>query len=144
MARAPRGRAHGARLGLISPKAGMWNFCVIEHLTLREKPDAGAGEGSLAKAPCVAGLPAIFSFARGIAIARKQSPVLPFETMQKPKFTARIDNIYFLARVGSSLRWAAQGVRPEDLSSDVKHMLERLDQLDAMAQRLSRPNNDRA
>ena len=64
--------------------------------------------------------------------------------MQKPKFTARIDNIYFLSRVGSSLRWAAQGVRPEDLSSDVKHMLERLDQLDAMAQRLSRPNNDRA
>src|SRR5262249_22825897 len=58
--------------------------------------------------------------------------------------TARIDNIYFLARVGSSLRWAAQGVRPEDLSSDVKHMLERLDQPDALAQRLSRPNNDRA
>jgi hypothetical protein len=64
--------------------------------------------------------------------------------MQKPKFTARIDNIYFLARVGSSLRWATQGVRPEDLSSEVKHMLERLDQLDAVAQRLSQPNNDRA
>jgi len=64
--------------------------------------------------------------------------------MQKPKFTARINNIYFLARIGSSLRWAAEGLPPEDLSSDVKHMLERLDQLDAMAQRLARPNNDRA
>jgi hypothetical protein len=64
--------------------------------------------------------------------------------MQKPKFTARIDNIYFLARIGSSLRWATQGLRPEDLSSEVKHMLERLDRLEAVAQQLSRPHNDRA
>jgi hypothetical protein len=64
--------------------------------------------------------------------------------MQKAKFTARINNIYFLPRIGSSLRWAAAGLPPEHLSSDVKHMLERLDELDAIAQRLSRPNNDRA
>ena len=64
--------------------------------------------------------------------------------MAKPKFTARVDNIYFLARIGSSLRWATQGVPPEALSRDVKDMLERLDQLDAVAQRLARPDNDRA
>ena len=65
--------------------------------------------------------------------------------MQKPKFTARVDNIYFLSRIGSSLRWATQGLAPEELSSDVKHMLERLDELETIAQhQLSRPHNDRA
>ena len=123
----------------------MWNCCAIEHLTLRESPTRAPAGGSLAKAPCVVGL-SQFSRSRAAspAPARKQSPVLPFENMQKPKFTARIDNIYFLSRIGSSLRWATQGVRPEDLSSEVKHMLEWLDQLDAMAQHLSRSNNDRA
>ena len=64
--------------------------------------------------------------------------------MQKPKFTARVNNIYFLSRIGCSLRWATQGLAPEELSSDVKHMLERLDELEAIAHRLARPNNDRA
>ena len=32
--------------------------------------------------------------------------------MQKPKFTARVHNIYFLSRIGSSLRWATQGSHP--------------------------------
>jgi len=64
--------------------------------------------------------------------------------MQQPKFTARVNNIYFLSRIGSSLRWATQGLAPEELSSDVKHMLERLDALAAIAHQLSRPHNDRA
>ena len=59
--------------------------------------------------------------------------------MQKPKFTARVDNIYFLSRIGSSLRWATQGLAPEELSSDVKHMLERLDELEAIAHRWRDP-----
>jgi hypothetical protein len=63
----------------------------------------------------------------------------------KSKSLPRASTIfYFLPRIGSSLRWAAAGLPPEDLSSDGKHMLERLDELDARAQRLSRPNNDRA
>jgi len=62
--------------------------------------------------------------------------------MQKLKFTARVNNIYFLSRIGSSLRWATQGLAPEELSRDVKHMLARLDELEAMAQQLSRPDND--
>ena len=65
--------------------------------------------------------------------------------MQKPKFTARVHNIYFLSRIGASLRWATQGLAPEELSGDVKHMLERLDELETIAQhQLSRPHNDRA
>jgi hypothetical protein len=51
--------------------------------------------------------------------------------MQKPKFTARVNNIYFLSRIGSCLRWATQGLAPEELSRDVKRVLERLDELEA-------------
>jgi hypothetical protein len=68
----------------------------------------------------------------------------PDRDKQKPKFTARVNNIYFLSRIGSSLRWATQGLAPEELSRDVKHMLERLDELEATAEQLSRPDNDRA
>jgi hypothetical protein len=62
--------------------------------------------------------------------------------MEKPKYSARVKNIYFLSRIGLSLRWATQGMAPEDLSSNVKHMLERLEQLEAVTQRLSRVDND--
>jgi hypothetical protein len=64
--------------------------------------------------------------------------------MQKPKFTARVNNIYSLSRIGSSLRWATQGLAPEELSSDVKHMLEQLDEVEAIAHQVSRADNDRA
>lgn len=64
--------------------------------------------------------------------------------MQKPKFTGRVNDIYFLSRISSSLRWATQGLAPEELSRDVKHMLERLDELEAILDQLSRPDNDRA
>jgi hypothetical protein len=62
--------------------------------------------------------------------------------MEKPKYSARVKNIYFLPRIGLSLRWATQGMAPEDLSSNVKHMLERLEQLEAGSQPLSRVDND--
>src|SRR5262249_3964302 len=52
------------------------------------------------------------------------------------------NNIYFLSRIGSSLRWATQGMAPEELSANVKHMLERLDRLDAIAELLSPADND--
>ena len=64
--------------------------------------------------------------------------------MEKPKFAARVDNIYFLSRIGSSLRWATQGVARDELSSNVKHLLDRLDQLEAIAQQLARADNDSA
>jgi hypothetical protein len=59
--------------------------------------------------------------------------------MQKPKFTARVYNIYFLSRIGSSLRWARQGLAPEGAVARC-HMLERLDELEATAEQLSRPD----
>jgi len=64
--------------------------------------------------------------------------------IEKPKFAARVDNIYFLSRIGSSLRWATQGVAREDLSSNVKHLLDRLDQLEEIAQPLSHADNESA
>jgi hypothetical protein len=64
--------------------------------------------------------------------------------MEKQKFAARVDNIYFLSRIGSSLRWATQGIAPEELSTNIKHLLARLDQLEAISRQLSGPDNDPA
>jgi hypothetical protein len=51
----------------------------------------------------------------------------------KPKYAARIDNIYFLSRIGLSLRWATRGIAREDLPARIKHLLARLDRLEARA-----------
>ena len=64
--------------------------------------------------------------------------------MEKQKFAARVDNIYFLSRIGSSLRWATQGIAPEELSTNIKHLLSRLDQLEAISRQLADPDNDPA
>jgi hypothetical protein len=53
--------------------------------------------------------------------------------MRKPKHTAQIRNIYFLARIGSTLRWATQDIAREDLPPDIKRLLGRLDRLEARA-----------
>ena len=64
--------------------------------------------------------------------------------MQNSKYTARVDNIYFLSRIGSSLRWATQDIAAEDLPADVKHLLARLDRLEARARAMTQANNDPA
>jgi hypothetical protein len=51
--------------------------------------------------------------------------------MNKPKHTARIENIFFLSRIGSTLRWATQDIAREDLPPDIKRLLGRLDRLEA-------------
>jgi hypothetical protein len=51
--------------------------------------------------------------------------------MAKAKYTARIDNIYFLSRIGLSLRWATQNIAHEDLPADVRQLLARLDRVEA-------------
>ena len=51
--------------------------------------------------------------------------------MNKPKHTARIENIFFLSRIGSTLRWATQDIAREDLPADIKRLLGRLDRLEA-------------
>jgi hypothetical protein len=71
--------------------------------------------------------------------------------MQKPKHTARVANIYFLSRIGESLRWATQDIVRDDLSADIQHLLDRLDRREAIGEmddpasceaRLSHPAND--
>jgi hypothetical protein len=54
--------------------------------------------------------------------------------MGKSKYTARIDNIYFLDRIGESLRWATEDIAPEELPATIQHLLARLDRLEARAQ----------
>ena len=53
--------------------------------------------------------------------------------MRSSKYTARVDNIYFLSRVGSTLRWATEDIAREELPTDVKHLLARLDRVKARA-----------
>jgi hypothetical protein len=53
------------------------------------------------------------------------------------RYTVRVDNVYFLSRVGLSLRWATEGVAREDLSADVRRLLAQLDELEA--QELAEP-----
>ena len=64
--------------------------------------------------------------------------------MQNSKYSARVDNIYFLSRIGSSLRWATQDIAPADLPADVKLLLARLDRLEARARAMTQANNDPA
>ncbi len=51
----------------------------------------------------------------------------------KPKYSAQIENIFFLSRIGSTLRWATQDVAREDLPPDIERLLARLDRLEARA-----------
>ncbi len=51
--------------------------------------------------------------------------------MGEAKYTARIDNIYFLSRIGLSLRWATQDIAREDLPANIKQLLARLDRVEA-------------
>ena len=69
--------------------------------------------------------------------------------MRKPKYSVCIGNVYFLARIGLSLRWAAAGTTPDQLAPEVKHLLSRLDQVEAQeaAAELTakaKPDNDAA
>jgi hypothetical protein len=51
--------------------------------------------------------------------------------MGKSKYTARIDNIYFLSRIGESLRWATEDIARAKLPANIRHLLARLDRLEA-------------
>ncbi len=47
------------------------------------------------------------------------------------KYAARVDNIYFLAHIGPTLRWATEDAIHDELPTSVKELLTRLDQLEA-------------
>jgi hypothetical protein len=59
--------------------------------------------------------------------------------MQPPKYAAQIGNIFFLTRIGSTLRWATSDIASEELPADIKRLLRRLDRLETKAQ--ARPND---
>ena len=50
--------------------------------------------------------------------------------MPTPKYAARIGNIFFLVRIGATLRWATDDIVREDLPEDVLRLLSRLDRLE--------------
>jgi hypothetical protein len=63
---------------------------------------------------------------------------------RKPKYTVRVDNVYFLTRIGLSLRWATQGVAREALPADIRRLLAGLDEVEAQqaaAHEVGEPDN---
>jgi hypothetical protein len=50
---------------------------------------------------------------------------------RNPKYTVRVDNVYFLSRIGLSLRWATRDIAHDDLPADIRELLAQLDQLEA-------------
>jgi len=62
--------------------------------------------------------------------------------MSQSKYTARVDNIYFLSRIGLSLRWATVGMARDDLPANIRHLLARLDRLEARAKAKGQPSDN--
>jgi hypothetical protein len=58
--------------------------------------------------------------------------------MPNPKYAAQLKNVYFLTRIGESLRWATSDIAQEELPQDIQHLLRRLDRLER------RPDRKRA
>ena len=52
---------------------------------------------------------------------------------KKPKYVARIDNVYFINRVGASLREATSHVTTEELPENIHLLLRRLSRLEVRA-----------
>jgi hypothetical protein len=52
---------------------------------------------------------------------------------KKPKYVARIDNVYFINRVGASLREATSHVTTEELPENIRLLLRRLERIEVRA-----------
>ena len=52
---------------------------------------------------------------------------------KQPKYVARIDNIYFINRVGISLREATSNVTTEELPENIRLLLRRLKRMEDRA-----------
>ena len=50
---------------------------------------------------------------------------------RKPKYVAQIDNVYFVRRIGTSLRHATADIAQEELPANIRHLLRRLERLEA-------------
>jgi hypothetical protein len=60
--------------------------------------------------------------------------------MNRSKYAAPIENVYFLARMGKLLRMATQDVAREDLPPAIKQLLVRLDRMELRATRALNDN----
>ena len=52
---------------------------------------------------------------------------------KQPKYVARIDNIYFINRIGTSLREATSNVTTEELPENIRLLLRRLKRMEDRA-----------
>ena|SRR5262249_30643646 len=52
---------------------------------------------------------------------------------KKPKYVARIDNVYFINRIGATLREATSHVTTEELPENIRRLLRRLKRLEVRA-----------
>lgn len=52
---------------------------------------------------------------------------------QKPKYVAQIGNVYFINRVGATLREATSHVTTEELPENIRRLLRRLKRLETRA-----------
>jgi hypothetical protein len=52
---------------------------------------------------------------------------------KQPKYVARIDNVYFINRVGASLREATSNLTTEELPQNIRLLLRRLKRMEDRA-----------
>jgi hypothetical protein len=63
--------------------------------------------------------------------------------MPTPKYVAQINNVYFLTRIGESLRWATSDIAQEELPENVILLLRSLDRQERRQSATKpRPDND--
>ena len=63
--------------------------------------------------------------------------------MPRRKYVAQVKNVYFLTRIGESLRWATSDIAREELPDDVGRLLRRLDRAEARQKAAKQqPDND--
>ena len=64
--------------------------------------------------------------------------------MATPKFVAQVGNIYFLAQIGSALRWATSDIARGELPPEIQHLLRKLDRVDAREMRKAERKDNQA
>jgi hypothetical protein len=62
---------------------------------------------------------------------RERTPRVGIHTVaMAKKYAAQIENVYFLTRIGQSLRWATNDIAREELPEDIQRLLRRLDRVE--------------
>ena len=100
-------------------------FFAAQHGAMRALEDENC------KRPTLADLQGVRRCWRNASAAR----TLP-SMVESSKYAAQIGNIYFLSRVGVSLRWATNDIAREELPDNIRLLLRRLDRLKAKTKAL--------